>query len=254
MSFNNIACVADKAQSAQDAYKLLKKQYSFVPVAKADVIVVLGGDGFMLHNLHKHMDLGVPFYGMNCGTVGFLMNQFNNKALIDRLNSAKKEEISLLKMKAIDVAGKVHEALAVNEVSMLRQTKQAAHLKISLDGKVKIEELVCDGVLVSTPAGSTAYNSSVHGPIIPMGADVLALTPISPFRPRRWKGALLPRKLEVKFDIMDAKKRPVSVVADFTEVRNVKSVVVKEDRSKCLELLFDPGHSLEERIIGEQFL
>jgi len=254
MADKKIACIADTTESAASAFSILSRRYDFVDVKDADVIVVLGGDGFMLHNLHQYMDLGVPFYGMNCGSVGFLMNAFDDEGLLVRINAARAEKMFPLDMDVVDVHGKIHHALAVNEVSLLRQTKQAAHLRISLDGKVKIDELVCDGVLVATPAGSTAYNLSVHGPIIPLGADVLALTPISPFRPRRWKGALLPHRLEVVFDVEDPEKRPVSAVADFTEVRDVKSVKVKENRKKKLQLLFDPGHSLEDRIIGEQFV
>lgn len=254
MTYTTIACVADTSKKAQQAKAKLIKRYGFVDTPKkADLIVVLGGDGFMLHSLHKYMDLDVPFYGMNCGTVGFLMNQYDQKDLLKCIESSKAVILSPLKMRAVAQNGKKHEAIAVNEVSLLRQTRQTAQLKITVDKSVRIQELTCDGALVATPAGSTAYNSSVHGPIIPIGSNLLALTPISPFRPRRWKGALLPHQSVVKIEVINPKKRPVSVVADFTEVRHVKTVEIREDRSKTMRLLFDPGQPLEERIVAEQF-
>lgn len=249
-----IALLADKTPDAKKAYKQLRDRYSFARrVDGAEVVVVLGGDGFMLHMLHRYMDRGVPFFGMNCGTVGFLMNGFRVAKLYERIEQAKCERIKPLHMKAYTVDGAEHQALAVNEVSLLRETRQAAHIAINVDRKQRLKDLVCDGVLVSTAAGSTAYNLSVNGPIIPMGSDLLALTPISPFRPRRWRGALLPHKARITFHVQDPKKRPVSAVADFTEVRDVKRVVVQEDPENCLQLLFDRGHSLEDRIVGEQF-
>lgn len=254
MEYKSIACVADDSEKARDAYKKLSKHYPFVKnIDDADVILALGGDGFMLHNLHEYMDHNAPIYGMNCGSVGFLMNEYREEDLLEHINNAKLAILHPLHMIAKSLDGSEHHALAVNEVSMLRQSKQAAHLKISIDNKERIEELVCDGVLVSTPAGSTAYNFSVHGPIIPLRSQILALTPISPFRPRRWRGALLDHKAVVKIDVLDSKKRPTSAVADFTEVRDVSSVEIREERSKEIKILFDAGHSLEERIISEQF-
>lgn len=253
--YKKIACVADESGKAQEAYKSLVRRYEFIKdVEEADAIVALGGDGFMLHSMHEYMDMNIPIYGMNCGTVGFLMNAYRENDLLECINKTKVELLSPLQMMATDKQGKHHHALAVNEVSLLRQTKQAAHIKVSVDNRVRVEELVCDGILVATPAGSTAYNLSVHGPIIPMGSQLLVLTPVSPFRPRRWKGALLSQRVLVRFDILDSDKRPVSAVADFTEIRDVISVEVREDRDKSVKVLFDRGHSLEERIISEQFM
>lgn len=255
MNYNSIACVADDSEKAQSTYNLLAKKY---PIAanpeNADIIIVLGGDGFMLHCLHKYMSLDVPFYGINCGSVGFLMNEKKEIDLSERLEKAKTEIIKPLHMVAKTKDGKEQHALAVNEVSMLRSSRQAANLRINVDGTERIAELSCDGVLVATPAGSTAYNLSVHGPIIPLGAGILAITPISPFRPRRWKGALLSHKAVVKIDVLDPEKRPVNAVADFTEAQNVVSVEIREEDKKVIKLLFDSGHSLEDRIISEQFL
>lgn len=255
MQYKKISCVADRTRKAKAAYEAISAKYKFHKnPEEADVIIALGGDGFMLHILHCFMNKGIPVYGMNCGTVGFLMNEYNDKSIKKLLENAKKEVLYPLSMKAISRDGTEHHALAINEVSIFRKTRQAAHLKISVDDNVRIKELMCDGVLVATPAGSTAYNLSVHGPIIPLGSDVLALTPISPFRPRRWRGALLPHKAVTKIDINDSVKRPVSAVADFTEVDNIISVEIKEDRRNKIEILFDKGHSLEERIIREQFV
>jgi NAD+ kinase len=254
MKYKSIACVADNSEKAQEAYKSLNAKYKFTSDSKADAILALGGDGFMLHILHTYMDSGKPIYGMNCGTVGFLMNEYREEDLVKHINNACEVILHPLHMTAKTSDGREHHALALNEVSMFRQSKQAANLKISVDGNVRLEELVSDGVLVATPAGSTAYNLSVQGTIIPLGSDILALTPISPFRPRRWHGALLNHKAIVQIDVLDPKKRPVSAVADFTEVRDVVSVEIMEERSKQIKLLFDPGHSLEERIIREQFL
>jgi NAD+ kinase len=215
--------------------------------------VALGGDGFMLETFHDHMQLGLPIYGMNRGSVGFLMNEYSEYGLVDRIAAAEQAIIYPLRMTATDVHGKTHEALAINEVSLLRQTRQVAKLRISIDGKLRLGELACDGALVSTPAGSTAYNLSAHGPIIPLEAKVLALTPISAFRPRRWRGALLAHTAKVTFEILEANKRPVSAVADNFEVRDVMDVHIAEDRSVQLVMLFDEGRSLEERVLAEQF-
>ncbi len=254
MAYKNIAFVASRQAEAQKALKALKKRYDHVEPGKADVIVALGGDGFMLRALHRHMNLNLPVFGMNRGTVGFLMNEYRATALQKRLNKAQAISLNPLRMQAVDEAGKKHEALAINEVSLLRQTRLAAKLKISVDGKVRMETMICDGALVATAAGSTAYNLSAHGPIIPLGADLLALTPISAFRPRQWRGALLPGKAKVTFEVLDARHRPVSAVADATEVRRVKRVTVCEDRKQTVTLLFDPEHNLEDRIVREQFL
>lgn len=255
MKYKAIACIADESKKAQGAYDAISRKYKLVQNAKdADVIVVLGGDGFMLHCLHEYMGLDLPFYGINCGTVGFLMNQHNDDDLIKKLESSKTEIISPLNMIAKAADGSEHHALAVNEVSLLRSSRQAANLRISIDGMVRIEELSSDGVLVATPAGSTAYNLSVHGPIVPLGAGILAITPISPFRPRRWKGALISHQDIVKIEVLNPEKRPVNAVADFTEVKGVVSVQISEAGDKKIKLLFDEGHSLEERIISEQFM
>jgi len=258
--FKKIGVVADKRKEAQSALKTLCKKYSLTEITdieqgkKMDVIVALGGDGFMLHTLHNYMNYDIPIYGINCGTIGFLMNEYKETNLKARLEKAGITEIHPLKMVATTTDGKKHEALAINEVSLLRATGQAVKIRISVDGKVQLKELVGDGVLVATAAGSTAYNSSVGGPALPLKSNLFALTPISAFRPRRWNGALLPHKTTIKFDIISSKKRPANAVADFTEVEDVSSVEVKEVRDKKISLLFDHGHSLEERIISEQFV
>lgn len=254
MSFKNITFVAADTEAAQAALERLKARYHHVSADEADVVVALGGDGCMLESLHQFIGRGIPIYGMNRGSVGFLMNVFREHGLLDRLARVETVVLHPLRMTATCADGSIVEALAINEVSMLRETRQAAKLRIRIDGKVRIEELVCDGLLVATPAGSTAYNLSAHGPILPLGANVLALTPISAFRPRRWRGALLPHTAKVTFDVLEGGKRPVSAVADYTEVRDVVKVSIVEDRSIDLTLLFDPEHNLEERIIAEQFL
>jgi len=213
----------------------------------------MGGDGFMLRTLHRHRALNRPVYGMKLGTVGFLMNQFHPEDLAERLARAQPTVLKPLVMDAVSESGTTATAVAFNEVSLLRQTKQAAHIRVSLNGAVKIEELMCDGVLVATSAGSTAYNLSAHGPILPLGADVLAMTPISPFRPRRWRGAILRAGTEVKFEILDPYKRPVSATADSNEIRDVMEVTIRESRDQTVTLLFDPEHNLEDRILNEQF-
>jgi NAD+ kinase len=249
-----VAFVADQTDIAQAALNSLSSDYAHVTEDKADVIVALGGDGFMLEVLHRHIKRDVPLFGMNCGTVGFLMNSFNTENLIERLATAETVELHPLEMYARQLDGTEVKALAINEVSLLRETRQAAKIRIYVDDILRMDELVCDGVLVSTAAGSTAYNLSAHGPIIPIGTNLLALTSISAFRPRRWRGALLPHDSKVRFDILDFEKRPVSAVADFTEVRDVEWVRVEEDKSTTLKLLFDKEQNLKERIIQEQFL
>ena len=250
----SIAFVAADTPEAQKASERLTRRYRPTSPDKAEIIVALGGDGLMLETLHRYLSRGVPIYGMNCGTVGFLMNQYEEKDLPKRLSEAERVTLFPLDMTARTMRGKEQNALAINEVSLLRETRQAAKIRITVDGVVRLAELICDGALVSTPAGSTAYNLSAHGPILPIGSGVLALTPISAFRPRRWRGAILPHGAEVVFDILEPDKRPVSAVADYTEVRDVVEVKVREDRSRSLHLLFDPEHNLEERILKEQFL
>jgi NAD+ kinase len=251
--FEKIAFVAAATPEARIACEQLEKSYGNVEPAKADVIVALGGDGLMLQSLHKFMNSGKPIYGMHRGTVGFLMNEFSGERLRERLAAAHDTIIHPLVMRARDAHGKMHEHRAINEVSLFRQGAQAAHLRINVDGQERLAELVADGLLVATPAGSTAYNLSVQGPIIPINAPLLALTPISPFRPRRWRGALLPDKAEVTVEVLDADKRPVAAVADHDEVRSVHAVDIAMDHAVSLNMLFDPGHNLDERILREQF-
>jgi NAD+ kinase len=254
MKFDKIAFAASDVEAAQETRERLERRYGAVEFAEADVIVALGGDGFMLETLHRSIDISVPVYGMNFGSVGFLMNTFDEENLAGRLENAEAVGLHPLRMAARTVDGEERDGLAINEVSLLRQTRQTAKISISIDGIVRLPELSCDGILVATPAGSTAYNLSAHGPIIPVDAGLLALTPISAFRPRRWRGALLPREAVVEFKILEGDKRPVSAVADYTEVRDVASVTVREDPDRELTLLFDPEHNLEERIVKEQFL
>jgi NAD+ kinase len=248
-----IAFVASERPEAQDARARLAGRYGETNPAEAQVIVALGGDGFMLETLHAQIDGRKPIYGMNWGTLGFLMNEYSEEGLLERINAAERAVVHPLRMVAADAHGGLHRALAFNEVSLLRQTRQTAKLRITIDGQVRLPELSCDGALVSTPAGSTAYNLSAHGPIIPLDAQALALTPISAFRPRRWRGALLRHTAKVKFEILEADKRPVSAVADNFEVRDVLEVHVSEDRDLALTMLFDAGRSLEERVLAEQF-
>ncbi len=248
-----IAFAASDRPEAQEARARLAARYGDVPEEGAEVIVALGGDGFMLETLHRHLESRKPIYGMNRGSVGFLLNEYSEDGLLERINAAERAAIHPLRMVAVDIRGEHHRALAINEVSLLRQTRQTAKLRISIDGKVRLNELSCDGALVATPAGSTAYNLSAHGPIIPLEARVLALTPISAFRPRRWRGALLAHTARVTFEILEADKRPVSAVADNFEVRDVLEVNIAEDREVRLAMLFDAGRSLEERMLAEQF-
>jgi len=245
--------VAADAPDAQTALKVMRERHPDAGEKDCDVIVALGGDGFMLQALHRFLGRGKPIYGMNLGSVGFLMNEYREGDLEERLAQAESAQIHPLIMRAHSGEG-TREARAFNEVSLLRQTRQAAKIRILVDGKPRIQELICDGIMVATPAGSTAYNLSAHGPILPIDADLLALTPISAFRPRRWHGALLSHKARVRFEILEAQKRPVSAVADDLEVRNVTSVDIAEDRSTSMTMLFDAGHSLDERILAEQFV
>ncbi|MGE0735268.1 MAG: NAD kinase [Alphaproteobacteria bacterium] len=254
MTRKTIHFAATDTDEAQDALKRLIAAYGQSTAKQADIIVALGGDGFMLETLHGAEGRRVPVYGMNRGSVGFLMNAYHEADLPARLARAEAVRVHPLAMRAETVAGLTVEAIAINEVSLLRQTRQTAKIRICVDGVERLAELVCDGVLVATPAGSTAYNLSAHGPIIPIGSGVLALTPISAFRPRRWRGALLPQNVNVQFDIQEAKKRPVSAVADSTEVRDVARVTVRQETGVVFTLLFDPEHNLEERILKEQFL
>lgn len=249
-----IAFAASDTQTAQSALEVLSARYSNADLGQAEVIVALGGDGFMLQTLHATQHLDTPVYGMNRGTVGFLMNEYHADDLPFRLAAAEEEVINPLSMIAKTVDGTVHEALAINEVSLLRAGPQAAKLRIYVDDKLRMKELVCDGALVSTPAGSTAYNYSAHGPILPIGSDVLALTAMAAFRPRRWRGALLPKTAKVRFEVVNPAKRPVMADADSRSVNNVASVEIHSDPSIAHRILFDPGHGLEERLIQEQFV
>ncbi|MES2711971.1 MAG: NAD kinase [Pseudomonadota bacterium] len=249
----NFSLLAAPTEAAQTARKRLMALHGDTPPDRADMIVALGGDGFMLETQHRFLGQNRPVYGMNCGSVGFLMNDYREVDLPARLAAAQAATLHPLRMIAESDTGRRTEALAINEVSLLRETRQAAKLRILVDGKQRLEELICDGIIVSTPAGSTAYNLSAHGPIVPLSANLLPMTPISAFRPRRWRGALLPSEVTVVFEILEAEKRPVAAVADYTEMRDVRRVEVREDRSVSLTLLFDPDHGLSERIIAEQF-
>jgi NAD+ kinase len=250
---HNIAFVASEVPEARSALEALSRLYGNAPPGQADAIVALGGDGLMLQTLHRHMHDRIPIYGMNRGSVGFLTNDYFVHDLRERLARAEVSVIHPLAMRAVDRAGIVHDGLAINEVHLFRETYQAAKLRISVDGKVRLEELICDGALVATPAGSTAYNLSVFGPILPINAPLLALTPISAFRPRRWRGALLPNAAKIRFDVLEPDKRPTSAVADHAETRSVVQVDVEQADNIDLFLMFDPGHNLDERILAEQF-
>ena len=252
-AMTRIAIIASDAPDARAAAEALRQRYGEVPLSEADVVIALGGDGVMLQALRETMNTGKPVYGMNRGSVGFLMNEYGPDELMERLRAARTETIHPLAMHAKTDDGKVRSALAINEVSLLRQSYQAAKLRISIDGKVRLEELICDGVLLATPAGSTAYNLSAHGPILPINAPLLALTPISPFRPRRWRGALLPNHVRVLIEILEGDKRPVNAVADHIEFKSVREVAVQEDRGSACLIMFDRDHSWDERILAEQF-
>ncbi|HEY2136478.1 MAG TPA: NAD kinase [Xanthobacteraceae bacterium] len=251
--FDRIAFVASPAPEAEKARDVLVGRYGDADPLTADVIVPLGGDGFMLQTLHRFMNAGKPMYGMHRGTVGFLMNEFHPENLHERLAAAVTTLIHPLVMRALDAGGQTHEYRAINEVSLFREIYQAARLRILIDGQERLAELAADGVLVATPAGSTAYNLSAQGPIIPIGAPLLALTPISPFRPRRWRGALLPDSATVTIEVLDPERRPVAAVADHDEVRLVRRVDISMDRKIAMQMMFDPGHNLDERILREQF-
>tara|TARA_R110000751_G_scaffold24143_5_gene66218 strand:- start:4844 stop:5611 length:768 start_codon:yes stop_codon:yes gene_type:complete len=248
-----LAFFASKRPEAQDALPELIRRYGQVSESDADVIVAIGGDGAMLDTLRRRFDDNKAVYGMHRGTVGFLMNDYSLDGLVERINAAERASIIPLRMIATDVHGEQHRALAINEVSLLRQTAQSARLKITVDDRIRMEELTCDGVMVATPAGSTAYNLSAHGPILPIGANLLALTPVSAFRPRRWKGALLRHDATVDIDVIAPDLRPVAAAADNQEVRDIVHVQVRESRDRRLTMLFDPGHALDERILREQF-
>jgi len=250
----HIAILASPAPEALQAKRTLEALYPTVRPEEADILIALGGDGFMLETMHGALSSKTPIYGIHCGSVGFLMNELAPHDLMLRLEKAKPSVLHPLEMQTQQKGGALATALAFNEVSLLRESRQAAKLQIAVDEVMRLEELVCDGVLLATPAGSTAYNLSAHGPIIPLGAPLLALTPISAFRPRRWKGALLPETALVQFTILEPDKRPVSAVADFTEVRDVISVTVRQSKEHAVTLLFDHEHNLDERILREQFL
>jgi NAD+ kinase len=249
------ALLASSAEAAQAAEAQLREAYDFVALDEAEQVIALGGDGFLLHSLHEMLERGrlVPVFGMNRGTVGFLMNDWRIDGLRERVDAAKAVQVAPLRMEAVTVAGETVSHPAINEVSLLRETRQTAHIEVSVNERVVMAELVCDGVLVATPAGSTAYNFSAQGPILPLGTNLVALTPISPFRPRRWRGALVPDDLVIELRVLDPTKRPVSAVADQHEVRDVETVRVRVDRARALTLLFDPEHALDERISMEQF-
>ena len=251
----HIFCLADEAALAQSSLKELHARYRFArDPSSAKALIALGGDGFMLDVMHRFIDSGLPVYGMNRGTVGFMMNSYRRDNLGEAISRSRRISLNPLRAEVITRSGDVHHCSAFNEVSLLRETRQAAKLRVTIDDKVRIPELVGDGALICTPAGSTAYNLSANGPVIPLGTAMLGLTPISPFRPRRWRGALLPLRSEITLEVINPEKRPVSAVADFTEIRNIAKVHVRNDTARVLNLLFDKGHSLEERIFNEQFI
>jgi NAD+ kinase len=249
-----IAFLASSTDEAQQALTVLTGHHGHCLPEDADVLCALGGDGFMLQTLHRHGGLGKPVYGMKLGTVGFLMNQYRSDDLLARIAAAEPATLRPLEMRALTESGTTITSLAYNEVSLLRQTRQTAHLRIDLNGQTRLPELICDGVLTATPAGSTAYNFSAHGPILPLGSQTIALTPIAPFRPRRWRGAILKADTEVRYRVLDPYKRPVSATADSHEVRDVVEVTIQESRDRTVTLLFDAEHNLEERILSEQFM
>lgn len=254
-----IGVVADRSRKARNFLAHCVKTHKMVdvdnhPKTPIDVLLVLGGDGFLLHTLHRFIDRDIQFYGMNCGTVGFLLNRFEKKELLERIHAAKPTSIHPLEMVTKHNDGSTQTALAINEISLFRQTNQAAHLRLHIDGTCQMEEMIADGILVSTPAGSSAYNLSAGGPIIPINGNILAMTPLNVFRPRRWRGAILPHKAKIRIDILQHKKRPVSATADYHEMRDITSVTIRERRKQKIHLLFDPDHGLEDRIFKEQFL
>ncbi len=249
-----IACVSSNTPKAQQGLVQLADRYPLVPLDEADALIALGGDGFLLQTMHDHLDSGLPIYGMNRGTVGFLLNKFGKNDLITRLNTAKLQTLYPLRMTATTVSGQQVTVLAFNEVALLRYSQQSANIRVLINGRERLDNLVCDGIMVATPAGSTAYNLSARGPIIPLGSNVLALTPVSPFRPRRWSGALLPHTALVEFEILSPERRLVGASADFFEIHEVARVTITEDTSRPAYVLFDADHSLEERIFSEQFV
>jgi NAD+ kinase len=251
--YQRFAFVGSGSPAAKSALAELCAQHENVAIEDSDVIVALGGDGFILRCLHQYLGLGKPIYGMNRGTVGFLLNEYRRDDLAQRIEEANEEQLHPLKMSAESSSGEKVQALAFNEVSILRSSSQSANLRITIDGQERLDKLICDGALVATSAGSTAYNLSAHGPVIPLGSDLMALTAISPFRPRRWRGALLPRTAEVRFDNLDPVKRPLIAAADHTEIEDVVSITVSPCKDRRVGMLFDPGHSLNERILNEQF-
>ena len=253
MKFKKPHFIASTNIDAQEQKQLLVSKYGDFAINESDVLIVLGGDGFMLQAIKDYMDKKIPFFGINYGSIGFLMNSVTDGDLINRLDQAQSVQLSPLVMTAYDKDDSFHTAKAINEVALLRQTHQAAKIQVSIDNQVRLEELICDGILLATPSGSTAYNLSAHGPILSIESNDLALTPISAFRPRRWKGAILNNKSEVKLDIIESEKRPVSATADSLEVRDVKSITIRQDTSSKIVLLYDSNHSFEERILNEQF-
>lgn len=256
MRYKKLALLHSDAPNAIEAAEVLRQNYNFIDADDADALVVLGGDGYLLQTLHQQLeeDAALPVYGMNRGTIGFLMNHWNEVGLLDRIENAKNFNITSLKMNVETIDGRKYELPAINEVSLLRQTRQSAKIQIEVNKRVVLPELSCDGVLVATPAGSTAYNLSANGPILPLDSAMLALTPISPFRPRRWQGAILPERYIIKFTILESGKRPVSAVADQREIRDIATVSVQLNRKQTLNLLFDPEHALDDRIAMEQFI
>lgn len=254
MNIEKIACVASRSPKAQKGLAQLSKKIPLVDVCEADAIISLGGDGFLLQTMHENLHCGLPIYGMNRGTIGFLLNSYSVDNVLERLNNAVPHILHPLQMTATTVSGHTLTALAFNEVSLLRYSQQSAHIRVSINGQERLDNLVCDGIMVATPAGSTAYNLSARGPILPLCSNVLALTPVSPFRPRRWNGALLPHTATVEFEINSPEKRPVGASADSFEVREVARVKVEEVTDQGATILFDPDHSLEERIFSEQFV
>ncbi len=253
MTDPKIAFLANSTSAAKKSRDILAKRYPNTAAEDADILIALGGDGFMLQTQLKYMNSGKPVFGMNKGTIGFLMSEYNEQDLFERLNKATQVTIHPLQMVAKDAEGKVHKVVAFNEVSLFRQSHQAARLEIEIDNKVRMEALICDGIMVATPQGSTAYNLSAHGPILPLNAPLLALTPVSAFRPRNWRGALLPNKVQVKITVLEPNKRPVNAVADNTEIKSAVEVNIREDRKSVGILMFDPDHTWEERILNEQF-
>ncbi|MEM7053620.1 MAG: NAD kinase [Pseudomonadota bacterium] len=249
-----LAFVAGTHPRAQAALDAMQQRYGIVAPEQADVLVALGGDGFMLHTLHEHHRLDLPVFGMHLGNVGFLMNRFAEEGLLERIEQAISFDLNPLQMQVTDIHGRSHSGVAINEVALLRQTSQAAHIRIWVNQVERVEHLIADGVLVATDAGSTAYNLSAHGPILPLGTDAVVLTPISPFRPRRWRGAVLPDAVTIEFEVLNPERRPVSATADYDEVRHVHKVSVRQHPDARYRLLFDPEHSLDERILNEQFL